>query len=125
MTIDEVLDMLAGHGLIPYLDDQGHPRIRGPTVALTEATRDLIYEHREAILCRLKIPTRRVVLLTNGRSSPVEKVLSQADPREHHLLTQKLGREHPGRYVAAEWRQIRPSGEEVWHRFLVMRFPEA
>lgn len=64
---------------------------------------------------------RRLVLLADGEESTVRDVLAEfrgadVSGRRLHAELQRLAGEHPGQFVAAEWR-----GKLGWTRFLWCR----
>jgi hypothetical protein len=62
---------------------------------------------------------RRLVLLSAGEDSAVEKVLAEypgEEARRVHQDIQQLAAQYPGRLIAAEW--LSPRG---WKRFLYCR----
>ncbi len=116
--LDDVLRMVAELGFSVTVDEGGTPQLHGDKADLAPPVLEALKAYRAEIIERLrprpKQMTRRVVLLT--AAGEVEQVLVELDPGKDRQATVDEAAKHPGRDVAAEWR----NGER-WMRYLTVR----
>lgn len=119
MSLESMLEILTERGLSIRVDLQGQPRIVGRKGEITEGVREVLAAYREEIIARFRPKSsRRIVLLREGDSQEIERILEENDERgQFHERVRQHAEYHPGRTVAGEWRQHK-QGHEEWVRFL-------
>jgi hypothetical protein len=123
--LESVLDIVKERGLTIYLDREGGPRIRGPKEEQTPALLEALKAYRnEIIVCLQPKPVRRVVLLMEGRDSPIEKELEVITDGGHEGRVRLWAEQFPGRTVAAETWSLNHAAKG-WQRYFWMCWPES
>jgi hypothetical protein len=122
MNTDELLAICADRGLKVAVNEAGVLVLRGKRTESTERLLRVLRlpVHRDEILRRFRLkPTRRVVLLKEGRDGPIESVLFEGTADWQPGGLRKLAAQFPGRTVAAEWLSNPGShAEPRWTRFV-------
>jgi hypothetical protein len=125
MSLESVLDIVKERGLRIYLDRKGGPRLQGPKHEQTPALLDALKAYRGDIIARLQpLPVRRVVLLMEGRDSPIEKELEVITDGGHEGRVRHWAERYPGRTVAAETWELNHA-DKGWQRYFWMVWPES
>lgn len=120
MSLDTVLSMIGQLGLAVKVDPDGTPRLSGPAdVARQPEVMAALKLYRAEIVERLRPkPTRRIVLLRDGRDSEVDRVLWEGVAGQEHGRIRDMGKAHVGRMLATEWLGTTPTGNPKWTRYV-------